>query len=472
MLGQVETNQGACSMTQDKLYFQSYDDIAVHELMLKDEPRTLAYKNFLEKNSYFIRGKVVLDVGAGSGILSLLAARAGAERVYAVEASNISVLCEEIVKLNGLEKVITVIKDTVEKVKLPEKVDIIISEWMGFYLLHESMLDSVLYARDKWLKDDGFLLPSHATLYCAPVSMSQYYKDNFECWKNMYGFDFTPFLTVSVQKSFTQPAVTELKSEQCLSKAEIVVDLDLKTATLWDIQDVVKKLEFHIHNEATLHGFATWFEVRFTPHVSVKIFEKNTALEDIDSNTHGITSHGVTVNGAEKEDWNSNSDLKDIVKKMEEVTLSTSPTSPPTHWKQTVCFIPASVSLSKGEIIYCKLSLSQDDGNKRHYNMSLEMLDCLDSDESDTDNFDDDDDEDEDASEHPVPCDCDMARCRLIKALTEKYDAEQNELEMEAEFVDVTAEVQAAQTLDDDSSYLDSEALSGSVNNDDSYSKE
>lgn len=57
-----------------------------------------------------------------------------------------------------------------EDVKLPndERVDIIISEWMGFYLLHEGMLDSVIYARDKFLKPEGSMFPESATVYVAP----------------------------------------------------------------------------------------------------------------------------------------------------------------------------------------------------------------------------------------------------------------------------------------------------------------
>lgn len=48
--------------------------------------------------------------------------------------------------------VVTIIKGKVEEVELPvEKVDIIISEWMGYCLFYESMLNTVLYARDKWL---------------------------------------------------------------------------------------------------------------------------------------------------------------------------------------------------------------------------------------------------------------------------------------------------------------------------------
>ena len=62
-------------------YFSSYDDLGVHELMLKDRPRTLAYKEFLEKNQHLLQGKTVMDVGAGTGILSLFAAKCGAKKV-------------------------------------------------------------------------------------------------------------------------------------------------------------------------------------------------------------------------------------------------------------------------------------------------------------------------------------------------------------------------------------------------------
>jgi hypothetical protein len=64
-----------------------------------------------------------------------------------------------------LDSVIEVIQGTIETVSLPEKVDIIISEWMGYFLLRESMLDSVLVARDRFLKPGGALYPSHARLY-------------------------------------------------------------------------------------------------------------------------------------------------------------------------------------------------------------------------------------------------------------------------------------------------------------------
>ena len=122
----------------DDAYFESYGDLATHEVMLKDEPRMAAYAAAVEANADFIKGRVVLDVGAGTGILSLLCARAGARAVYAVEASPMAEHMRSIVELNGFADVITVFQSPMEETTLPEQVDVCISEWMGFHLLHEA----------------------------------------------------------------------------------------------------------------------------------------------------------------------------------------------------------------------------------------------------------------------------------------------------------------------------------------------
>ena len=97
-------------------------------------------------NKSCFEGKVVLDVGTGSGILSIWAAQAGAKKVYAVEATAMAVHARKLVAANGLSEVVEVIQNSVEQVELPEQVDIIISEWMGYFLLRESMFDSVIKA--------------------------------------------------------------------------------------------------------------------------------------------------------------------------------------------------------------------------------------------------------------------------------------------------------------------------------------
>ena len=108
-------------------------------------------------------------MGTGTGILALWAAQAGAKRVYAVEMTDMAKHAQKLVDSNGYGSVITVIQGSMEEVELGEQVDIIISEWMGYFLLRESMLDSVIVARDKFLKPGGSMYPSHARMYVSEL---------------------------------------------------------------------------------------------------------------------------------------------------------------------------------------------------------------------------------------------------------------------------------------------------------------
>jgi protein arginine N-methyltransferase 1 len=129
--------------------------------MIKDKIRTKSYQMAIMTNAEVLRDKVVLDIGCGTGILSIFAARAGAKHVYAIDNAEIAEYAKVIIKNNGYSDNISVIKGKVEEIELPvPHVDVIISEWMGYFLLYESMLDTVLYARDKWLvKDTGIIMP-------------------------------------------------------------------------------------------------------------------------------------------------------------------------------------------------------------------------------------------------------------------------------------------------------------------------
>lgn len=139
-------------------YFNSYSSFYIHEDMIKDTVRTESYRKAIEGNPEAFKDKVVLDIGCGTGILSIFAARAGAKHVYGLEFADIADYAKVIVNKNNLSDKITIIKSKVEEAVLPvDKVDIIISEWMGYFLLYESMLDTVLYARDKWLVKDGLV---------------------------------------------------------------------------------------------------------------------------------------------------------------------------------------------------------------------------------------------------------------------------------------------------------------------------
>ena len=98
----------------------------------------------------------------------MLAAKAGAAKVIGVDVSAIADQAKLIVMENDLSEVVTIIRGRMEEVELPEdiiEVDVIISEWMGSCLFHNSMLDTVIYARDKWLDDSGLMFPDLCTLY-------------------------------------------------------------------------------------------------------------------------------------------------------------------------------------------------------------------------------------------------------------------------------------------------------------------
>jgi SAM-dependent methyltransferase len=135
--------------------------------MLHDDVRNQAYRRGLE--AVVKAGDVVLDFGAGTGILSMFAAQAGAARVYAVERTTIVRLTRRLVKRNGFADRIVVIRGDMEGVNLPENVDVIVSEWLGTFGVDENMLAPLVLARDRWLKPGGRMVPVAVTAWIAPV---------------------------------------------------------------------------------------------------------------------------------------------------------------------------------------------------------------------------------------------------------------------------------------------------------------
>eukprot|EP00756_Hemistasia_phaeocysticola_P061377 Hpha_TRINITY_DN4857_c0_g1::TRINITY_DN4857_c0_g1_i1::g.20286::m.20286/K11437/PRMT6; type I protein arginine methyltransferase len=176
----------------DQWYFDSYSSLPMQEVMLRDSVRTAAYKRAIFANRKLIEGAVVVDVGCGTGILSIFCAQAGAREVYAVEASGAASLAEKVVAENGVQDVVRVVRGSVEELiekgglldaqGQPVKADVMVSEWMGFALTVETMLPSVLRARDAWLRPGGAMMPERAILFAAPFTDSEP-----EFWLDVHG---------------------------------------------------------------------------------------------------------------------------------------------------------------------------------------------------------------------------------------------------------------------------------------------
>ena len=90
-------------MTSKDYYFDSYAHFGIHEEMLKDEVRTMSYRNSMRENKHLFKNKIVLDVGCGTGILSMFAAKAGAAKVIGVDMSSIVEYARKIVEVGNME---------------------------------------------------------------------------------------------------------------------------------------------------------------------------------------------------------------------------------------------------------------------------------------------------------------------------------------------------------------------------------
>eukprot|EP00971_Amphidinium_carterae_P292827 5813607-Amphidinium_carterae.1 len=264
-------------------YFFEYGYLYHQMDMLEDTHRTGSYHEAVMSNPKSFEGKVVLDVGAGTCILSIMAARAGAKQVYAIEATDMAQRARKIVLSNGLDHIIHVIQGTVETVKLPCKVDVIISEWMGYLLLRESMLDSVLVARDKHLKPGGALFPSHATLYVAPVTdvkelqnkeaqieverqrwdlfesdMKGWYEADFACMKEEF--------VKEQRKYYLQTSCfANLVPKQLLGQAKPIMHIDLLKVTIDELKHPKEALQcsLRLTRDGVIEGFCGYFDVAF-----------------------------------------------------------------------------------------------------------------------------------------------------------------------------------------------------------------
>nr|XP_025719237.1 protein arginine N-methyltransferase 2 isoform X1 [Callorhinus ursinus]XP_025719238.1 protein arginine N-methyltransferase 2 isoform X1 [Callorhinus ursinus] len=223
---------------QDEEYFGSYGTLKLHLEMLADQPRTTKYHNVILQNKESLKDKVILDVGCGTGIISLFCAHyAQPKAVYAVEASEMAQHTGQLVMQNGFADIITVFQQKVEDVVLPEKVDVLVSEWMGTCLLFEFMIESILYARDVWLKEDGVIWPTTAALHLVPCSADRDYRSKVLFWDNAYEFNLSALKSLAIKEFFSKPKYNHiLKPEDCLSEPCTILQLDMRTVQIADLE--------------------------------------------------------------------------------------------------------------------------------------------------------------------------------------------------------------------------------------------
>lgn len=243
-------------------YFDSYAGVRIHRIMLADRVRLDAYRDAIE--ALVEPGMTVLDVGAGTGILSMFAARAGASRVYAVDQSEILTATRELIAVNGMSDRVRCIAGLVEEITLPEKVDLIVSEWMGYFALTESMFESVIAARKRHLKPGGRMIPAAIRLFVTPVADRRLHMENgLGFWQEpLYGFDYSPMIEYELRELETCSR-TGLGA-RALAEPALVADIDCQRDPARDYW-FDTELEITIERDGEWQGLLGHFEAETAP---------------------------------------------------------------------------------------------------------------------------------------------------------------------------------------------------------------
>lgn len=179
-----------------------YGAAPVHVAMLEDRARTGAFLRAVRATVQ--PGDVVVDLGTGTGVLAVAAARAGARRVHAIEASPMGELARQVFEANGVADRVELVRGRSTRVELTEPADLLVSEMVGTDPFDEQLLELVRDARRRLLRPDGRMVPSAIRLWALPLDVPAeergrhtFVAEHAERWHRWYDVDFTPLVAAA-----------------------------------------------------------------------------------------------------------------------------------------------------------------------------------------------------------------------------------------------------------------------------------
>jgi ubiquinone/menaquinone biosynthesis C-methylase UbiE len=281
-----------------------YKRILEHNALLSDQVRIKAYNKAISE--VVKSGDIVADIGTGSGILAFLAVRAGAKKVYAIEKESVIEEARQLTRINHMEGRITFVQGRSDRIDLPEKVDVVTSELIGFLGIEEYLPFYQIDARKRFLKPGGVLVPSWLELHLVPMESETIWQEKIGVWqKDFYGFDFSALREHAVSRTYI---VEHSSDTSLLSTPEIISRIDFDSM---EDMPLLYQTQFSVQKTGRFHGYVGYFRVGLSP----------------------------------------------------SVILSTAPDKPQTHWRQT--YFPAQdmMMVEDGDKIHCRMKAIPFMGN-------------------------------------------------------------------------------------------------------------
>jgi SAM-dependent methyltransferase len=241
---------------------EQFSNPSMHEKMLLDAVRCEAFRAALAQ---VVRpGDVVLDLGAGTGLLSLFAASSGAKHVYAVEMSRIADMAERLIDANKMRDKITLVRGNSRNVSLPERADVLVTETLsscGFD--NENIVEYVLDAKRRLLKPGARVIPATVETLFTPMQSDEFGLGRLA--PALYGFDYAPFRSVR----YSGPGMQQASGRSFVELAEPLRcwPIDLRQDEVPAPGEV--RLDFRITREGRVDGFLGWFDALLAPGVSL-----------------------------------------------------------------------------------------------------------------------------------------------------------------------------------------------------------
>jgi protein arginine N-methyltransferase 1 len=234
-----------------------------HREYLSDEPRLASFRQAIA--DLVTPESVVLDLGSGTGILGLLACRAGAKQVYAVDEGGMIEVARGLCDANGFADRMTFIKGLSTQIDLPERVDLVVADQIGHFGFEAGICEYFRDARLRFLKPNGRMIPGRIELHTAPVE-HQALRDQVDFWQQapeqgLIEFDLRPVHLPALNSGYP----VKLQPDHLLGPSTMAVSFDPAEAP----EPLRFQTELMVGRPGLLHGIGGWFVAQLSPGVSM-----------------------------------------------------------------------------------------------------------------------------------------------------------------------------------------------------------